>query len=495
MVDPVKVFVSYSWDVERDTEIVDELETKCKLRDIKLIRDSNTLQQGERISKFMERITGASHVIVVFSEKYFKSEYCLYELKELLQQKGFEQKVYPILVDNLKISDLETRRKFIKFWKTEAREEVLAIRNDVGVGVAPDQDKTVNLYNEFIIKVDGLMVLLGDILASQAETLKENQYASILDLIRPLHKIPPSAIFQPPESDQDFMAEIKVGLQDELDKSNTIRKAITAQIKAKGSDENSDKLADILIRRCENSLEELLRDEVHNAVDGALQALSSRPDNDSPLVIKKVQQLTSNADTLFSYLLLYAVREQWMEEYQKGCSLAASNLRLMPFGATAMVEIVTSRHLQRAPRFKLNNVKSEVMGEEGVAALEQGFDKDDIVTGILRQIWVKVFPMDAQENLNEKRLGAQIKTRHKRKGTKKSNYYLVVPDDENHPLADTVVRNELIRRLPELPLIILKSDNCADALVIPDDEELISIIFDFYLMLDEYIPYEPDQNR
>ena len=34
-----------------------------------------------------------------------------------------------------------------------------------------------------------------------------------------------------------------------------------------------------------------------------------------------------------------------------------------------------------------------------------------------------------------------------------------------------------------------------EALLIPDDEELVSIIFDFYLMLDEYIPYEPDKNH
>ena len=243
-------------------------------------------------------------------------------------------------------------------------------------------------------------------------------------------------------------------------------------------------------------MDELLRDDVHNAVEGALQALSNHPGKDSPLVVKEVHELTSCADTLFSYLVLYAVREQWMAEYQKGCSLAASNLRLMPFGANAMVEIVTSRHLQRAPRFKLNSEKSEIIGEDGVAALEQGFDEDDVITGILRQIWVKVFPLSTQENLDEKRLGALIKTRHKRKGArKKNNYYLIVPDDDTHPLADTEVRYELIWRLPELPLIILKIDNCADALVIPDDEELISIIFDFYLMLDEYIPYEPDQNR
>ncbi|MBK7354356.1 MAG: hypothetical protein IPJ05_13310 [Nitrosomonas sp.] len=92
-------------------------------------------------------------------------------------------------------------------------------------------------------------------------------------------------------------------------------------------------------------------------------------------------------------------------------------------------------------------------------------------------------------------LRAQIKTRLKRKDLRKNNYYLIVPDDENHPLMNIDVQNELIHRLPELPVIVVKMDNGAGALVIPDDEELVSIILDFYLMLDEYIPYEPDKNR
>lgn len=494
MAKTISVFASYSWKLEDESHFLDGLGEQCHLRNIKLIRDAKTLQPGERISKFMERIAGASHVITVFSQRYFESEYCLYELMNVLQYKGLEQKIYPVMADDLKLDDAAAITKLVQHWK-QKRDELEALVIENGAGTNPALDERLNLYQEFVIKIGKLMKQAGDILAVQTTTCNEQKYSSVLDLICPLYQISPTAIFQPAHSDQDFMLEIKARLQDELNKSNALRKAIATQVGAKGSDENSDKLACILINCCENTLDELLRDDVHLAVDEALQAFASRPDNASPLVVQEVQQLTSSADGLFSCLVLYAVREQWMADYRKGCSSAASNLRQMPFGAVAAVEIVTSRHLQRVPRFKLNTHKSEIMGEEGVAALEQGFEKDDIVTGILRQIWVKVFPMDSPENLNEKRLGAQIRTRHKRKGVKKNNYYLVVPDDANHPLSDTIVRDELMRRLPELPLIILKTANCADALLISDDEELVSIIFDFYLMLDEYIPYEPDKDH
>lgn len=495
MVDHIKVFVSYSWRVEDETGIVDELEKECALRGINLVRDSKTMQQGDRISNFMQRIAGASHVITVFSKAYFESEYCLYELKEVLQHKGLEQKIYPILADGLKISESAARREFIKFWENRVKKEEAAIAENVKPGIAPNQHNDLNLYMEFEIKIDGLMVQAGNILAAQVEMLREKQYVSILDLILPLHQIPPLAIYQPTGSDQQFMSEIKNRLQNELDKSNALRKAIALQVGAKGGEENSNRLSEILINRCEVNLEKLLRDQIYIAVRKALEAFSTMPDNDSPQVIKEVQLLTSGADILFANMVLYAIREQWMREYQNNRKKGDSNLAYMPFETSAVVEIVTSRHLQRMPRFNLNSAKSDVSGKDGTLVLDHGFEKDDIVTGILREIWIKVFPMETKENLNVKKLQAQIITRHNRDDVWKNNYYLIVPADENHPLANSEVRNELIRRLPELPLIILRVDNCADALVIPNDWILTSIILEFYQLLDQYIPYEPEKNR
>lgn len=499
MAKTISVFASYSWKQEEESRFLDGLGEQCHLRNIKLIQDAKTLQPGERISKFMERIAGASHVITVFSQRYFESEYCLYELMNVFQYKGLEQKIYPVMADDLKLDDAAAITKLVQHWKQKRDElEVLVIEN--GVGTNPALDERLNLYQEFVIKIGRLMKQAGDILALQTNTLKEQQYSSILDLISPLHQIPSAAIFQPAQSDQAFMLEIKARLQEELDKSNALRKAIAGQVGAKGSDENSDKLACILIDRCEDSLDELLRDDIHIAVDERLQAFSECSDNDSPQVLKDVKQLTSSANILFSCLVLYAVREQWMGDYRKGCSQAASNLRHLPFKEVAAVEIVTSRHLQRLPRFKMNSRRSAVVGQEGVVALEQGFDKGDVVTGILSQIWVMVCPMEKSEDLDESRLRALLKSTSKRAEksrnyARKNNYYLVIPDDANHPLTNIEYRNELIQRLPELPLIILKTANCDHALVIPSDTELMVIILQFYLMLNEYIPYEPDKNR
>ena len=494
MTEPVKVFVSYSWRVEEQTCHVAELEKQCQERGIHLIRDSKTMKPGERISQFMNRIATANHVIVILSKTYFESKYCLYEWKELLQHKGLEQKIYPMSIENIDFGDPNTRRSFVAFWQQLVEGEEKAIQS-LGPGIAPDQHADLNLYREFVIKIDHLMKRAGDMLAVLVGAIGSNQHAKILDLILPRYQIPPDALLKPHQTDQSFMAAIKSRIQEALDASDTLRKAIASEIGAKGSNEVSVNLTNTLLERSKYHLDELLRDQIHNAIAVTLRRLSTGPDRAAAAIIQEAQQLTSHADALFSCLTLCAISDDWMCDYQAQRSRSASNLTHLPFSAAAAVEILTARHLQCLPRYKLNSAKSEVLGKEGVDALEDGFEKDDIVTGILRQIWVKVFPMDVKENLDEKRLSAQIKTRLKRKDLRKNNYYLIVPDDENHPLMNIDVQNELIHRLPELPVIVVKMDNGAGALVIPDDEELVSIILDFYLMLDEYMPYEPDKNR
>jgi hypothetical protein len=178
--------------------------------------------------------------------------------------------------------------------------------------------------------------------------------------------------------------------------------------------------------------------------------------------------------------------------------VAGSNIRQVPFNATAVIEVVTSRHLQRLPQGELT--ATEAVGLEGVATLEYGIEQDDVVTGLLRQVWIKVYPDDLANNFQGtesqlRQLGSQIKNRHRRRNTSKNNYYCIVPNDASHALANPDIRVELIQKLPELPLIILHTEDGEDALLIPDDYDLASLIFDFYQLLNEYRPYEPAKNN
>jgi hypothetical protein len=51
-----------------------------------ILRDSNVLRSGDLISGFMKRIGLADHVIVVLSDKYLRSPYCMTELYSIYQR-------------------------------------------------------------------------------------------------------------------------------------------------------------------------------------------------------------------------------------------------------------------------------------------------------------------------------------------------------------------------------------------------------------------------
>ena len=73
MSESIKVFVSYSWAVERDTQIIEALDTLCQQRNLELIRDRNVSKHGEPIGKLIKELTKGDHVITVFTKPNFKS--------------------------------------------------------------------------------------------------------------------------------------------------------------------------------------------------------------------------------------------------------------------------------------------------------------------------------------------------------------------------------------------------------------------------------------
>ena len=80
------VFISYAWGEERE-EIVNEIDEALQKRGLKIVRDKRDLDYKGFISQFMERIGQGNCVIVVISDKYLRSENCMFELVEIAENK------------------------------------------------------------------------------------------------------------------------------------------------------------------------------------------------------------------------------------------------------------------------------------------------------------------------------------------------------------------------------------------------------------------------
>ena len=129
-----EIFVSYAWgddssaDARQRTEVVDRLCETLGQHGWKILRDNNALRSGELISGFMKRIGLADHVIVVFSDKYLRSPYCMTELhyiyqRSLGEKEDFLRRIVPLVLDDARFGTRRDRVEYAKHWEAgfEAR--------------------------------------------------------------------------------------------------------------------------------------------------------------------------------------------------------------------------------------------------------------------------------------------------------------------------------------------------------------------------------------
>jgi internalin A len=124
-----EIFVSYAWgddsseDARKRTEIVDRLCETLGQRGWHVFRDSNVLRSGELISGFMKRIGLADHVIVVLSDKYLRSPYCMIELHSIYQRslgekEDFLRRIIPLVLADARIKEFQDRDAYAEHWTT-----------------------------------------------------------------------------------------------------------------------------------------------------------------------------------------------------------------------------------------------------------------------------------------------------------------------------------------------------------------------------------------
>lgn len=181
----VKVFVSYSWGVEDDTGVVDALQQHSNPRGIHIIRDREAMKHGESINAFMDDLSGARHVITVFSDAYFRSKWCMYELLRTWWAGGFEQRTHPINADGCALHDDEYRKELVTYWQTQY-ETAKARWDDQDVDSTLDERKHLNVYRDIKQNISAILVCAHQRVTTPLAVLQAENYKSLLDNIKDL---------------------------------------------------------------------------------------------------------------------------------------------------------------------------------------------------------------------------------------------------------------------------------------------------------------------
>ena len=127
-----QVFLSYAWGDDTPQgkerrEVVERLCERLCAWGYEVVRDKDHMRYGDLISDFMKRIGDADRVVVILSEKYLRSVYCMTELHGVFTQsraekEDFLRRIVPLTLADARIDGPRHRAGHARHWKAEKEE-------------------------------------------------------------------------------------------------------------------------------------------------------------------------------------------------------------------------------------------------------------------------------------------------------------------------------------------------------------------------------------
>ncbi len=191
-----QVFISYAWGDETPEgrergKVVNDLCAALDHQGVTVKRDRNELQPGASISEFMDRLAEGDFILAVISDKYLRSEYCMYELFRIYRNcadkpRLFLRKVIPLILPDAKVDTTEERFDRAIYWdQMEARLTPKVQGHLKAVGT--EFFKKFQMIREFARNTSNMLEYLVDKLEPRDfERQAREGFKEVLNQIRPV---------------------------------------------------------------------------------------------------------------------------------------------------------------------------------------------------------------------------------------------------------------------------------------------------------------------
>ncbi len=181
------VYLSYAWGGKSDA-LVDEFERRLP-KNFKLIRDKSAMWPGDWISRFMADIGRADLVLVLLSDKYLRSVYCMRELLHLFNtslgdRDRLMQRMVPLVVGELKCARARDRDPYVTHWEEEHAtvDALLTRRGWSSVGEA-DREEWLAIQ-DFQHRISDMLAWVADTLMPRGTELRTTGIDAAIDLLQ-----------------------------------------------------------------------------------------------------------------------------------------------------------------------------------------------------------------------------------------------------------------------------------------------------------------------
>jgi len=173
-----EVFISYGWQTESE-EIAGQVYSVLKEKGFNVKLDKIELAYKGNIKEFMRAIGRGKYVVVIISDKYLKSENCMFEMLEISRNNNAYNRIFPIVLEDAAISDTNKRIGYLKYWDEKIEALNASYRTIDPVGTNEVVEK-INQYNDIRRVFSNITDMLGNMNTLTAERLHIENFSPLI---------------------------------------------------------------------------------------------------------------------------------------------------------------------------------------------------------------------------------------------------------------------------------------------------------------------------
>lgn len=177
------IYISHAWGGESE-EIVQEIYKRCRAEGLNIILDRKDLGYRESITSFMHELGRADAIILVVSNKYLHSEYCMFELLQIYENNNMIRRIFPVVLDEVSIAKSTERLDLVKYWEKETESLESKIRELKNLSYIEGITDDLNLYQKIRNNIANLTKILKDINTLNIRLHKDHDYQHLIDSIK-----------------------------------------------------------------------------------------------------------------------------------------------------------------------------------------------------------------------------------------------------------------------------------------------------------------------
>ncbi len=177
-----EIYISYAWKGESEAT-VNAICAALRGRFLEYQRDKEAMNYRDSIRAFMEAIGRGKFIVAVISDKYLKSEYCMYEAMRMMQGGEHERRVFPIVLGDADVYTPKGQLAYLKHWKETASQLQQEIRELDDPALTVEISSRLRDIEETKLYINRFMAFLSDKNLLALEMHRDAGYSQLIAAI------------------------------------------------------------------------------------------------------------------------------------------------------------------------------------------------------------------------------------------------------------------------------------------------------------------------